>query len=209
MGRTFPAIVRDMALPGTLVVSLPHSARGARLTFSDSIDSMIEFDGYLWAAAWFYVYRSPDDGATWECVPVLPRLGEAYDWAVLNNRLYVAGGHGFVRWNEGELAWDDLNNGLPDLPDLRSLAVYRGRIFAAVRASSMISPGAYMSVVHGVYVFDEQSETWFPARPGRRGGILGRIRSILSLCLDVQGHLPRLNPDRAFLRQSRDHLGCR
>ena len=132
-------------------------------TFSDSIDSMIEYDGYLWAAAWSYVFRSPDDGAAWECVPVLPRLGEAYDWAVLNNRLYVAGGHGFVRWNEGELAWDDLNNGLPDLPDLRSLAVYRGRIFAAVRASSMISPGAYMGVAHGVYVFDEQSETWFPA----------------------------------------------
>ncbi len=132
-------------------------------TFSDSIDSMIEYDGYLWAAAWFHVYRSPDDGSTWECVPVLPRLGEAYDWAVLNNQLYVAGGHGFVRWNEGELAWDDLNNGLPDSPDLRSLAVNRGRIFAAVRASSMIRPGAYRTVAHGVYEFDEQSETWFPA----------------------------------------------
>ena len=130
---------------------------------SRNLDSMIEYEGHWWAAEWTQVFRSPDEGSTWEHLPELPRLGEAYDWAVLNKQLYVAGGHGFVRWNEADLAWDDLNNGLPDVPELSSLAVNRGRIFAAVFASSMIGPGVYSTVPHGVYVFDEGSETWSPA----------------------------------------------
>ena len=117
----------------------------------------IEHDGYLWAGWWSYVFRSPDDGATWECLPQLPKTGRVHDWVVLNNQLFVAGEHGCVRWSEGEFAWYDLNNGLPDYPRLRYLAVNRGIIFAAVDARQKST-----TVRRGVYVFDEHVETWFP-----------------------------------------------
>ena len=122
---------------------------------SDDIVSMTEYDGYWWAASvWYDLYRSPDNGATWECLgQPLSRGGgaEPRNWLVLNNQLYVGelfGAHGFARWNEGELAWEDLSDGLPDSPYMTSLAVNRGRIFAGLSG--------------GVYMFDQEAETWTP-----------------------------------------------
>ena len=121
--------------------------------------SMTEFDGYLWSACRFgfhQLYRTADEGDTWESLPnwaasrrALSDYGQALDWAVHNDQLYVAAGKGFARWDEGELAWDDLSRGLPDEPWMNNLTHNRGRIFAGVRN-------------RGVWMFDEPSETWVP-----------------------------------------------
>ena len=121
--------------------------------------SMTEFDGYLWSEADGSMFRSPDNGHTWESIP---RFGHhpAFDWAVVNDRLYVAGGKGFARWNEEGLPfpWEYRIVGLPSdsdgyldhAPSLTSLAVICGSLFA----------GLYD---HGVYMFDARSDTWIPA----------------------------------------------
>ena len=71
-------------------------ALGAR-----KILSMTEFDGYLWKATdGDIMYRSPDNGETWEFATNLIRGSWVNDWAVLNNRLYVAGEKSIGRWNE-------------------------------------------------------------------------------------------------------------
>ena len=123
----------------------------------DGIWSMTEFDGYLWAAySRYQVFHSRDNGVTWEHTSEFVH-GRVADWAVLNDRLYVAGDEGFGRWNEAELAWDDLSQGLPppgkwpDRPDLsiQTLVVHRERIFAGLRNN-------------GVWMFDKRSGRWIP-----------------------------------------------
>ena len=121
--------------------------------------SMTEFDGYLWGEADGSMFRSPDNGHTWES---MPRFGHhpAHNWAVFNDELYVAGGKGFARWNEEGLPfpWEYRIKGFPSdsdgyldyAPSLTSLAVSGGRLFA----------GLYD---HGVYMFDTRSDTWIPA----------------------------------------------
>lgn len=125
------------------------------------IDSMTEFDGYLWASAWFSMYRSSDNGETWERGN---DSGEditwVTDWAVLNDRLYASSERNFRRYEEG-WNWGVLTQGLPpndhtsyggDIPDrshITSLAVHRGRLFAGLHN-------------YGVYMFDTHSETWVP-----------------------------------------------
>ena len=126
-------------------------------SFSDSIFSMTEFDGYWWAvlsSGSTDVLRSHNNGDTWEYVGGLATLylrwfGQVRDWTVLDDRLYVAGHEGIGRWNEAELTWEDLSQGLPP-EGITSLAVNRGRLFT----------GLYE---FGVYMFDKQSEKWFPA----------------------------------------------
>lgn len=133
-----------------------------------AIWSMTEFDGYLWVAFGRYtdiLFRSPDNGNTWKILPhegeryrSLPDYGQVGDWAVVDNRLYVGAEFGFARWNEAELAWDDLSRGLPvrgprdqssNLSErkIRALAVNRGRIFAGLDN-------------FGVYMYDKRFEWW-------------------------------------------------
>ena len=153
-----------------------HPAWEKDYKFGYDILTMTEFDGYLWAYAHSHeIYRSPDNGETWHKLPEpddidrisIPVLKERFSfitqWAVLDDRLYVAASDAFGRWSEGELMWENLNEGLPvdntELPayreylrtiyDISALEVNRGRIFAGVRG-------------RGVWVFDERSETWFP-----------------------------------------------
>ena len=121
----------------------------------DSIYSMTEFDGYLWSAvSVHWMYRSSDNGRTWETLPNF-EPGRVNDWAVLYNRLYVAGQKGIGRWNEKTRSWERLMKGLPtgntqdpeDPPYTHNLAVLDGRLFAGLDR-------------HGVYVFDAQAEAW-------------------------------------------------
>ena len=115
--------------------------------------SMTEFDGYLWIAhSVTDMFRSSDNGETWEIIRAF-EPGRVTDWEVLNDRLYVSGRAGFGRWNEMQGEWAYLTEGLPFgryPPHLTNLAVNRGRIFAGLSE-------------HGVYMFDERSETWIPA----------------------------------------------
>ena len=140
-----------------------------------AIWSMTEFDGYLWVAFGRYtdiLFRSPDNGNTWESLPhegeryrSLPDYGQVGDWAVVDNRLYAGAEFGFARWNEAELAWDDLSRGLPvrdpryqwwRMPErkIRALAVNRGRIFAGLDNL-------------GVYMYDGRSESWIDVGLGK------------------------------------------
>ena len=121
----------------------------------DSIWSMTEFDGYLWSAySRYQIYRSPDNGQTWEHTREFVH-GRVADWAVLNDRLYVATDEGLARWNEEEPAWEELTEGLPvpsniDRSEIQNLAVNRGRIFAGLTN-------------FGVYMFDDRIDTFVPA----------------------------------------------
>ena len=121
----------------------------------NSIYSMTEFDGYLWSAISVDgMYRSSDNGRTWEYLPDF-EPGRVNGWAVLYNRLYVAGQKGIGRWNEKTRSWEYLMEGLPtgtsqdpnDPPWAHDLAIHRGRLFAGLDR-------------HGVYVFDFDTETW-------------------------------------------------
>ncbi len=148
-------------------------------TFRNQILLMAESDGYLWAAtSWGELYRSPDDGAAWECLRG-DRLGGVHgirDWVMLDNQLYFGGAqgtHGFARWNESELAMEPLGRRRPGrfwlhrpIPYINCLAVNRGRIFAGVSG--------------GVYMFDQGAETWI------RAGLNGA--SVYSL-ISHQSHL--------------------
>ena len=130
------------------------------------IRSMTEFDGYLWASESCTVgmYRTADNGATWEYLGGIGNLQLPTDWAVLDNRLYHSAYEGVARWNESASVWDDLNEGLELYRDreaympayqehLRShyhvidLAVNRGRLFTLLSGNR-------------VWVFDERSDTW-------------------------------------------------
>ena len=133
------------------------------------IRSMTEFDGYLWVAySSSQAFRSPDNGETWEGLPYwadsgsIADFGTIVDWAVLDDRLYVAGHEGIGRWNEAEQRWELLNRGLPVHRGggigSWDLAVNRGRIFAA--------PFLYD---RGVWLFDRSSETWAPVGPQNAG----------------------------------------
>lgn len=136
----------------------------------DSIWSMTVFGGYLWSAVSIgSMYRSPDNGDTWEILPYF-KYGRVNDWAVLNGHLYIAGEEGVGVWNESIQDWEYPMEGLPignrhgaDYPPyISAFAVHGGRLFAGLQ-------------VHGVYVFDLQSGTWAPA------GLEGRsVRSLLS-----------------------------
>ena len=157
--------------PDYKIVGLPEVG----LRVAGAIGSMTEFDGYLWVAYNRYtdaLYRSPDNGGTWERLPhwgepyrSLPGYGQVGDWAVVDNRLYAGTERGFARFNEAELAWEDLSRGLPargprdpsstlSERKIRALAVNRKRIFAGLDN-------------FGVYMFDERSESWIDVGLGK------------------------------------------
>ena len=111
----------------------------------------MEFDGYLWSSISLGRYlRSPDHGQTWERLPT-SEIERVNDWAVFNNRLYVAGGDGIGRWNDEARNWEYPMEGLPTStranPWVHTLAVHEGRLFAGLE--------------QGVHVFDERAKTWF------------------------------------------------
>ena len=111
---------------------------------------MTEFDGYLWgASSTGAMLRSLDNGQTWEYIRRFGH-GQVTDWAVLNDRLYVAGQEGIARWDEAERTWEYLTEGIPtghDPPYFTNLSVNRGRLFAGLSDN-------------GVYMFDARSKTW-------------------------------------------------
>ena len=115
--------------------------------------SMTEFDGYLWSAVSIgSMLRSPDNGQSWEVAREIEH-GRVTDWAVLNDRLYVAGQEGLARWDEEDRTWEYLTEGIStghDPPYFTSLAVNRGCLFAGLSNN-------------GVHMFDERSKTWIPA----------------------------------------------
>ncbi len=158
-GETWHDPVEEWMYPGPKAPHVPD------YSFSDSIWSMTEFDGY-WLAVLSSgstaVLRTHDDGGTWEYVGGLATLerrwfGQVRDWTLLDGQLYVGCSKGFARWNEAEQAWEDLSRGLPPPykflihPDheIQVLAVNRNRIFAGLREN-------------GVWTFDKRSETWTP-----------------------------------------------
>ena len=158
-GETWHDPVEEWMYPGPKAPHVPD------YSFSDSIWSMTEFDGYWWAvlsSGSTAVLRTHDDGGTWEYVGGLATLerrwfGQVRDWTLLDGQLYVGCSKGFARWNEAEQAWEDLSRGLPPPykflihPDheIQVLAVNRNRIFAGLREN-------------GVWTFDKRSETWTP-----------------------------------------------
>lgn len=127
----------------------------------DSIYNMTFFDGYLWSAiSHVWMARSADKGETWQQLSLFD-AGRTYDWAVLNDRLYVAADNGVGRWNETTQMWEYPMDGLPigsawdpnDPPWVWSFAVRGGHLFAGLETD-------------GVYIFDADTERWSPAGLG-------------------------------------------
>ncbi len=155
-GETWHSVYDEWIYPG----NKEHNIRDWH--FSDSIWSMTEFDGYLWAvysSSSSIVLRSPDKGETWESLAIAvpgnrSGFGQITDWASIGDKLYVAGYAGFGRWNEDELMWENLSQGIPDEAYMNQLAVNRGRIFAT-----------FFGADRGVWLYDQPSETWFPTGP--------------------------------------------
>ena len=142
--------------------------------FREGIRRMTEFDNYLWISTlWNDLVRMPDDEETWEGVYMDESAIDysdqiATDWAVLNNRLYVAMACGIARWNEKTQTWEYLMDALPvhrtggifgsyprDSPWISSSAVHGDLLFVGIGANSLGEGG--------VYVFDTKTETWSSA----------------------------------------------
>ena len=151
--------------------------------------SMTEFDGYLWASSGRNVYRSTDNGQTWEYTRE-NGYGEIADWAVLNDRLYAGTRHGLARWNEAQPAWEYFSEGLPVLSigataSIKSLTVYRGRLFAGLYD--------HAGAEGGVYMFDDRIDTFVPA------GLQG---SSVSVLISHQSELYAAVDDKGIYRAS-------
>lgn len=135
---------------------------------STYLTAITEFDNALWAGTDRHIFRSVDNGTTWQYASTdadYVVISDAIDWAVLDNQLYLAGRKGFAKYESG---WTDLSRGLPP-PDviistfygkplvlntydtnIVALAVHKGRLFAGLRR-------------RGVYVLQERAGTWFAA----------------------------------------------
>ena len=121
-----------------------------------SADSFYDFDGVWWLAYSGVVTRSPDRGQTWIWTTRFEFPGINH-WTEFNGTLYAAGEY-FARYNPGTREWEYFSEGLlfehqpTSSPDAFSaLAVNRGRLFAS-------------TLYHGVYLFDDRSETFNPHR---------------------------------------------
>lgn len=99
------------------------------------------------------ICRSPDGGATWRQDAYL--WSTFNDWAVLNNRLYIAGVNGLSRWRG---AWDveHLPDGLPEYApwikvtaSVKVLADHDNILFAGLER-------------YGMYMFNEHTEKSIP-----------------------------------------------
>ena len=114
--------------------------------------SMTEFDSYLWTGSSSgSIVRSDDNGETWKHAGEF-KGGRMWDWEVSNHRLCAVTQDFFGRWNEAEEVWEYFSEGLEfgfRGPRFQALGVNRGRLFAGLDS--------------GVYMFDEQSETFIPA----------------------------------------------
>ena len=148
----------------TMQWKVPQAPGERDFALGEAIWSMTEFDGYLWAVfADFPLCRSRDEGDSWEMLPTpgygsIANFVRVYDWAEIDNKLYVAGGYSFGRWNEAELIWEHLSRGLPVDTGINELAVNRDRIFATFYRYSL-----------GAWLFEQPSETWFPTGPQHVG----------------------------------------
>lgn len=187
----------------TLEWTAPQGPGFPDIPLGTGVWSMGEFDNYLWAQYSNYLAcRSLDQGATWERIPYwaeprsIAEFGSISAWLVFQDNLYVAG-HGFGRWREEGLEWEDLSHGLPEQPALNSLVVHGNRIFAG-------------SFRHGVFIFDHHSETWRPA-----GRTVGHVYSQRGACNPSRGplrrqrrrNIPRQPPVRNPRKQIHCHLG--
>ena len=117
-GETWRSVYDEWIYPGNKEHGTPD------WRFGDSIWSMTEFGGYLWAvysSLSRIVLRSPDKGEMWESLPIAvpgsrSGFGQITDWAAIGDKLYVAGYAGFGRWNEDELMWANLSQGFRTSP---------------------------------------------------------------------------------------------
>ena len=125
------------------------------LPIGNDVERMTEFDGYLWAvlSGGSTICRSPDGGATWRQDAYL--WSTFNDWAVLNNRLFIAGVNGLSRWRG---AWDmeHLPDGLPEYApwikvtaSVKVLADHDNILFAGLER-------------YGMYMFNEHTEKSIP-----------------------------------------------
>ena len=143
-----------------------HNVTGIWAWWAQSIQSVVQFDGYLWCPVSDFssgMARSSDNGRTWEWIP--KHRGLAIDWVVLHHRLYVVEELGVGRWNEQTRDWEYLPvEGLPMLSygfnrtTITSSAVHDDRLYVGV--SEFNSNAGEQS---GVYVFDPDTETWSSA----------------------------------------------
>src|SRR5262249_30828202 len=124
------------------------------------INALAVGGGIIFAAtAWDAVYRSANEGRSWQpvhtglCVPNAHFANYALSLAVIGTKVLVGTGSGiFVTGNQGE-SWEQANQGLPSrLPVVRSLFVSGTKIFAATYG--------------GIFVSTDQGQSWKPTGQG-------------------------------------------
>jgi photosystem II stability/assembly factor-like uncharacterized protein len=112
------------------------------------------------------VYRSTDDGTTWECAwaGLNGRGPGGYAFVDLGSRILVSTGVGIaVSTNEG-LSWSDANNGLP--------------VLGSVITGFDVDPSGtvYASGSEGVYHSNDSGVTWIRSATGLTDSLMASIR---------------------------------
>ena len=143
-GETWKDVFDDWVIPRDRPSDLDDTYVAHRNT------AMTEFDGYWWISTPERIYRSPDNGNSWEAAhPIDNFLGSYQHWAAVGGQLYLAVHEGVTRWNETEGALEYVDQGLPPgfLHYPETLGVHDNRLFVGLEE-------------RGVYMYDEHFNRW-------------------------------------------------
>lgn len=150
---------------GGTYLSVNHGDNWHRASLINSeVSSLAILSDYVFAATWTNgVFRSPDNGNTWQDVNSGIPTESIFSLGVAPNGKVFAGTYAFglYRSNDSGSTWQHLTNGLPD-----STSIYRD-----IRSIAFDSSGnSYVGGYNGVFLSTNVGDTWTRQSTGLPGG---------------------------------------
>jgi hypothetical protein len=103
---------------------------------SSDISSLYHKGHLLYAGGKNIIYKSGDDGMTWDSTGTIPQFFLVTSIIVYNNELYAAAPHkGVSKSSDGGTTWQIINTGL--FPDVADFCEFKGDLYAATLGNSV------------------------------------------------------------------------